>query len=88
MALPALIPVEDFFKPPTRAAATLSPDGTKLYVMTSTTYTGSPPDVQLEASGGVTVIDMRTMTAVARHRSGVSPFGGSIRYVGGKASSR
>jgi len=65
-----------------------SPDGTKLYVMTSTTYTGSPPDVQLEASGGVTVIDMRTMTAVARHRSGVSPFGGSIRYVGGKASSR
>ena len=30
MALPALIPVEDFFKPPTRAAATLSPDGTKL----------------------------------------------------------
>ena len=30
MALPAMIPVEDFFRPPTRAAATLSPDGTKL----------------------------------------------------------
>lgn len=30
MALPPLIPVEDFFRPPTRAAATLSPDGTKL----------------------------------------------------------
>ncbi|TFV56132.1 S9 family peptidase [Mycobacterium sp. PS03-16] len=30
MALPELIPVEDFFSPPTRAAATISPDGTKL----------------------------------------------------------
>lgn len=30
MALPELIPVEDFFSPPTRAAATISPDGTTL----------------------------------------------------------
>ncbi|RZT24719.1 dipeptidyl aminopeptidase/acylaminoacyl peptidase [Mycobacterium sp. BK558] len=30
MALPDLIPVEDFFSPPTRAAATISPDGTTL----------------------------------------------------------
>ena len=65
-----------------------SPDGTKLYVMTASTYAGSPPDVQLERAGGVTVIDMRTMKAVARHRSGVNPFGGAIRYVGGKATSR
>ena len=45
-------------------------------------------EIVVAEDGGVTVIDMRTMTAVARHRSGVSPFGGSIRYVGGKASSR
>ncbi|WP_197379434.1 S9 family peptidase [Mycolicibacterium mengxianglii] len=30
MALPELISVEDFFNPPTRAAATISPDGTKM----------------------------------------------------------
>jgi dipeptidyl aminopeptidase/acylaminoacyl peptidase len=30
MALPDLISVEDFFNPPTRAAATISPDGTKI----------------------------------------------------------
>jgi dipeptidyl aminopeptidase/acylaminoacyl peptidase len=30
MALPKLISVEDFFNPPTRAAATISPDGTRL----------------------------------------------------------
>ena len=30
MALPDLISVEDFFNPPTRAAATISPDGTKV----------------------------------------------------------
>jgi len=30
MALPDLIPVEDIFRPPTRAAATISPDGTKI----------------------------------------------------------
>jgi dipeptidyl aminopeptidase/acylaminoacyl peptidase len=30
MALPELISVEDFFNPPTRAAATISPDGTKI----------------------------------------------------------
>jgi dipeptidyl aminopeptidase/acylaminoacyl peptidase len=30
MALPDLISVEDFFNPPTRAAATISPDGTKM----------------------------------------------------------
>ncbi|MCV7421417.1 S9 family peptidase [Mycobacterium yunnanensis] len=30
MALPDLIPVEGIFRPPTRAAATISPDGTKI----------------------------------------------------------
>src|SRR3954466_6250349 len=30
MALPDTISVEDFFNPPTRAAATISPDGTKI----------------------------------------------------------
>ena len=30
MTLPELLPVEDLFSPPTRAAATISPDGTKL----------------------------------------------------------
>jgi dipeptidyl aminopeptidase/acylaminoacyl peptidase len=30
MALPELISVEDFFNPPTRAAATISPDGAKI----------------------------------------------------------
>ena len=30
MALPDVISVEDFFNPPTRAAATISPDGTKI----------------------------------------------------------
>lgn len=30
MALPDLIPVEDLFRPPTRAAATISPDGTRV----------------------------------------------------------
>ncbi|ABM16685.1 peptidase S9, prolyl oligopeptidase active site domain protein [Mycolicibacterium vanbaalenii PYR-1] len=30
MALPGLISVEDFFNPPTRAAATISPDGTRM----------------------------------------------------------
>ncbi|HEY9266834.1 MAG TPA: S9 family peptidase, partial [Mycobacterium sp.] len=30
MALPELISVEDFFNPPTRAAATISPDGKQI----------------------------------------------------------
>ncbi|MGE0783740.1 TolB family protein, partial [Mycolicibacterium sp.] len=30
MALPGLIPVKDFFDPPTRAAAKISPDGTRM----------------------------------------------------------
>lgn len=65
-----------------------SPDSQKLYVMTSRTYAGSPPNVTTEAQGGVTVIDIATMKAVARYPAGVSPFGGDIRYTAGRPAMR
>jgi YVTN family beta-propeller protein len=65
-----------------------SPDNTKLYVMTSRTYAGSPPNVTTEAQGGVTVIDIATMKATARYPAGVSPFGGDIRYTAGRPAMR
>jgi YVTN family beta-propeller protein len=65
-----------------------SPDNSKLYVMTSRTYAGSPPNVTTEAQGGVTVIDIATMKATARYPAGVSPFGGDIRYTGGRPALR
>jgi len=49
-----------------------APDGSKLYVMSS------------RPEGGVTVVDMRTMRAEARHKVGTSPFGGAIRISGGR----
>lgn len=61
-----------------------SPDGGKLYVMTAATYAGSPPDVVTERHGGVTVIDVATGKAVARWAVGEDPFGGDIRYPGGR----
>ncbi|MBI4522121.1 MAG: hypothetical protein HY701_14895 [Gemmatimonadetes bacterium] len=60
-----------------------SPDGSKLYVMTAASYGGAPPNVEVVRGGGVTVIDMKTMKAVARHKAGVNPFGGVIRYTRG-----
>jgi YVTN family beta-propeller protein len=65
-----------------------SPDGTKLYVMTASTYAGTPPSVVTQAQGGVTVIDVATRKAVARYPAGVNPFGGDIRYVGGRTGSQ
>jgi YVTN family beta-propeller protein len=61
-----------------------SPDSSKLYVMTARNYVGTPPSIETVAAGGVTVIDLRTMKAVARHPVGVNPFGGQIRYVSGR----
>jgi YVTN family beta-propeller protein len=61
-----------------------SPDNSKLYVMTARSYSGTPPNVTLQAGGGVTVIDLATLKAVARYPAGVNPFGGDIRYVGGR----
>jgi YVTN family beta-propeller protein len=65
-----------------------SPDGTKLYVMTASTYAGTPPSVVTQAQGGVTVIDVATRKAVARYPAGVNPFGGDIRYVGWRTGSQ
>jgi YVTN family beta-propeller protein len=42
-----------------------SPDNTKLYVM-------------LSAMGGVAVVDLKTMSVVARHKVGTDPFGGGL----------
>lgn len=64
-----------------------SPDGSKLYVMTARTYAGTPPNVVTEAQGGVTVIDVGTRRVAARYPAGVNPFGGDIRYLGGRPSS-
>lgn len=61
-----------------------SPDGSKLYVMTAATYVGSPPNVVTERHGGVTVIDVATRKAVGRWPVGEDPFGGDIRYPGGR----
>ena len=52
MALPALIPVEDFFKPPTRAAATLSPDGTKLALLLANLRVAARARHRLSACAG------------------------------------
>ena len=65
-----------------------SPDSQKLYVMTSRTHAGTPPAVTTKAEGGVFAIDMRTMQVTARYPAGVSPFGGDIRYVGGRTTAR
>ena len=64
-----------------------SPDSRHLYVMTAASYAGSPPDLQVVRGGGVTVIDLGTMKAVARHAAGVNPFGGYIRQAGGRMTS-
>jgi YVTN family beta-propeller protein len=61
-----------------------SPDNSRLYVMTARTYAGTPPNIVTESKGGVTVIDLATMKAVARYSAGVNPFGGDIRYIGGR----
>jgi YVTN family beta-propeller protein len=65
-----------------------SPDNTKLYVMTARSYSGTPPNIVTQAGGGVTVIDVATQKAVARYAAGVNPFGGDIRYVGGRPATR
>ena len=56
-----------------------SPDSSRLYVMTAASYQGTPPSLEIVRGGGVTVIDMNSMKAVARHDAGVNPFGGDIR---------
>ena len=65
-----------------------SPDNSKLYVMTAATFAGTPPNVTTKREGGVTVIDLATKQAVARYPAGVNPFGGDIRYVGGRTTAR
>jgi len=64
-----------------------SPDSRRLYVMTAASYAGSPPSLEIVRGGGVTVIDMSTLKAVARHAAGVNPFGGAIRQAGGRMTS-
>lgn len=61
-----------------------SPDNSKLYVLTARTYAGTPPGIVTEEQGGVTVIDLASMKAVARYPAGVDPFGGDIRYPTGR----
>jgi YVTN family beta-propeller protein len=65
-----------------------SPDSQKLYVMTSRTYTGTPPAITTKDEGGVFVINLSNMQVTARYAAGVSPFGGDIRYVGGRPPAR
>ncbi len=48
-----------------------SPDGNKLYVMSS-------------RGGEVAVIDMASLSVEARHPVGVNPFGGTVRQIGGR----
>lgn len=50
-----------------------SPASDKLYVMNS-------------AGGDVVVVDLRTMSEEARYDVGVDPFGGTIRYIGGRGN--
>lgn len=52
-----------------------SPDGTKLYVMNS-------------GAGDVCVIDLEDMKVSARHKVGVNPFGGGLRFPGGRPTSQ
>lgn len=52
-----------------------SPDGTKLYVMNS-------------GEGDVCVIDLQQMKIAARYSVGVNPFGGSLRFPGGRTTSQ
>lgn len=52
-----------------------SPASDKLYVMNS-------------GMGDMVVVDLRTMAEEARYKVGVDPFGGTIRYVGGRTTSR
>jgi hypothetical protein len=52
--------------------------------MTARNYSGAPPGIETVAAGGVTVIDLGTMRAIARHPVGVDPFGGQIRYLSGR----
>ena len=56
--------------------------------MTSRTYQGTAPNVTTKAVGGVFVINMSNMQVSARYVAGVSPFGGDIRYVGGRPAAR
>ncbi|MGH9349533.1 MAG: hypothetical protein ACRD26_19965 [Vicinamibacterales bacterium] len=51
-----------------------SPDSSKLYVM-------NPPD------GDVVVIDTKAWKIVARHKVGVTPFGGGVRLLGRRSTS-
>jgi len=48
-----------------------SPDSSKLYVMNS-------------GAGEVAVIDLKEMKVTARHKVGVNPFGGGLRFPGGR----
>jgi YVTN family beta-propeller protein len=50
-----------------------SPDGSRLYVMSY-------------GVGDLAVIDTAAKKIVARHKAGVTPFGGSLRMTGGTAS--
>jgi YVTN family beta-propeller protein len=52
-----------------------SPDGSKLYVMNS-------------GEGDVCVIDLNEMKVTARHKVGVNPFGGGLRFPGGRPTSQ
>lgn len=52
-----------------------SPDSTKLYVMNS-------------GAGDVAVLDLKTMSVSARHKVGVNPFGGGLRFPQGQSSSK
>ena len=52
-----------------------SPDSTKLYVMNS-------------GEGDVAIIDLATMRVSNRYKVGVNPFGGGIRFPGGRPSSQ
>ncbi|HYU78373.1 MAG TPA: DUF5074 domain-containing protein [Vicinamibacterales bacterium] len=51
-----------------------SPDGSKLYVMNS-------------GEGDVAVVDLKEMKVAARYKVGVNPFGGGLRFPGGRPSS-
>lgn len=51
-----------------------SPDGTKLYVMNS-------------GAGDICVIDVATRTIAARYPVGINPFGGGLRFPGGRSGS-
>jgi YVTN family beta-propeller protein len=52
-----------------------SPDSTKLYIMVS-------------SLDEVCVIDLNTMKVTARHKVGDGPFGGDLRFPGGRPTSQ